>query len=53
MVNTDGGDADPKNRRQRKYKADLAYFKFRPKDYPTPDQARELYEDHSHTGIEI
>jgi hypothetical protein len=37
----------------RKYKADLAYFKFRPKDYPTPDQARELYEDHSHNGIEI
>lgn len=39
--------------RQKKYKADLAYFKFRPKDYPTPEQARELYESRSYNGIDL
>jgi len=50
MVEKDG---ESKNTLQRKYKADLAYFKFRPKDYPTPDEASGLYEDHSYKGINL
>jgi site-specific DNA-methyltransferase (adenine-specific) len=53
MLDINGSDADFKNRSQRKYKADLAYFKFCPKDYPTPERACELYEDHSHSGIDL
>jgi len=39
--------------RQRKYKADLAYFKFRPKEYWTPDMAMGLFENHSHNGLDL
>lgn len=53
MVDIDGSEAESENRRQRKYKADLAYFKFRPKDYPTPDQARRLYEDSPCFGFDL
>lgn len=53
MVDIERSEEDTINGRQKKYKADLAYFKFRPKEYWTPGEAKELYEDHFSHGIDL
>jgi site-specific DNA-methyltransferase (adenine-specific) len=46
-------ETEPKDQLRRKYTPDLGYFKFKPKNYWTAEDARQMFENQPRTAINL